>query len=106
MIRITFNPDKLELEIKGHAKHGKKGEDIVCAAVSTLFYTLGEALCESREMLTEEAIFKDEKGKGLISCVPKPEYEGNIARTYWTILTGLQLVEKNYKKNVRFRIVG
>ena len=106
MIRITFNPYKLELEIKGHAKHGKKGEDIVCAAVSTLFYTLGEALFASREMLTKEAVFKDENGKGLISCVPKPEYEGNIARTYWTILTGLELIEKNYKKNVRLRIVG
>lgn len=106
MIRITFTPETLELSIKGHAKHGKKGEDIVCAAVSTLFYTLGEALSESREMLTKEAVFKDENGKGLISCVPKPEYEGNIARTYWTILTGLQLLEKNYKKNVRLRIVG
>lgn len=106
MIKITFNPEEYSLQIKGHANHGKKGEDIVCAAVSTLFYTLGEALYDSRDMLEEKYTFKDDKGKGFISCRPKPEYEGNIARTYWTILVGFELIAKNYDKNVKLTIVG
>lgn len=106
MINITFNSEEYTLHIKGHAKYAKNGEDIVCAAVSALFYTLGEALYDSRDMLTEKHIFKDEKGKGFISCKPKPEYEANIARTYWTILIGLDLIAKNYNKNVRLHIVG
>ena len=106
MINITFKPETLELEIKGHAEHGKKGEDIVCAAISTLFYTLGEALNQSTEMLEKPPIFKDKNGKGILSCIPKKEYAGNIAITYRTILIGLELVANNYPKNVTFKVGG
>jgi uncharacterized protein YsxB (DUF464 family) len=104
MIKVTFNPDKLKLQVKGHADHGKKGEDIVCAAVSTLFYTLGEALWESRDMLQEPPNITDDNGYGFIICKPKPEYEGNIARTYWTILVGFELIAKNYAKNLKIEV--
>lgn len=102
MINITFKPNTMELEIKGHAGHGKKGKDIVCAAVSTLFYTLGEALWQSSSMLYEEPLIKEEEGNGYLVCHPKEEYEGNIARTYWTILTGLELVSAQYPEYVSF----
>jgi len=106
MIEITFRPDTFCLDITGHAGYGKPGEDIVCAAVSTLFYTLGEALYQSCEMLDGDFIFSDENGNGQISCKPKQEYEGNIARTFWTILTGFELLEKNYKNFINLRVVG
>lgn len=104
MIRIKFNPNTWELSIEGHAKHGKKGEDIVCSAISTLFYTLGQALYESKDMLSEDLIFIDEEGKGYIKCKPKAEFDGNIARTYMTIITGFRLISENYKKNVKFMV--
>ena len=106
MIDITFNPKDFTLDITGHAEHGKKGEDIVCSAISTLFYTLAHALYESREMLSEDLVFSDEDGNGHLSCKPKEEYEGNIARTYWTILVGFDLVAKNYEKYVKLLVVG
>lgn len=106
MINITFKPKTLELEIKGHAEHGEKGKDIVCAAISTLFYTLGEALNQSVDMLECEPIFKDEDGEGTLSCKPKEEYSGNIALTYRAILIGFELVANNYPKNVTFKVGG
>ena len=106
MIEVTFRPQTLELDVKGHAEHGKKGKDIVCAAVSTLFYTLGEALWQSSSMLYEEPIVNDEEGNGYIVCHPKEEYEGNIARTYWTILVGLQMIAEQYPKNVTLIVEG
>ena len=105
MVTIEFKPNTWELTITGHAGHGKKGKDIVCASVSMLFYTLGEALYDSVEMLEEAPIFKDEEGEGYLSCIPKKEYEGNIARSYWTILEGFQLLANEYTKNVCFKIV-
>lgn len=102
MINITFRPRTLELEIEGHANHAEKGKDIVCAAVSSLFYTLCESLRESVSMLYEEPIVKDEEGKGYIGCCPRGEYEGNILRSYWTILIGLQMIAEQYPKNVTF----
>lgn len=106
MINITFNPHTLEIKIEGHAGQNKKGKDIVCAAISTLFYTLGQALIDSEHMLEEKPIFKDEDGHGYLICKPKAEYEGNIARTYWTILIGFELLEKNYSKYVKLVIRG
>ena len=104
MINITFKPKTMELEITGHAGHGKKGKDIVCSAISCLFYTLGESLYEGIEMLEEAPIFKDEDGEGYLSCIPKKEYEPNISLIYWTILNGMKMVADNYKKNVNFRV--
>ena len=106
MINITFNPKTFTLDVTGHAEHGKKGEDIVCAAISTLFYTLGESLYATRYMMAEDIVFSDEDGNGHLSCKPKAEYEANVSLIYWTILNGFQLVARNYKKNVNLKVVG
>ena len=106
MTTVTFDPKTLELEIKGHAGQNTKGKDIVCAAISTLFYTLGQALIDSEDMLEEKPIFKDEDGAGYLCCKPKEEYECNIARSYWTILEGFELLSKNYPKYVNLVIRG
>ena len=100
MINIKFNPNTYELDITGHAEHGKKGEDIVCAAISILFYTLAESLTQCKNMLEDDMTFEYEDGNGHISCKPKNEFEANISLTYWTILNGFQLISENYKKNV------
>lgn len=105
MIHITFKPKTMELTINGHAGHGKKGKDIVCSAISTLFYTLGENLLQSLEMQKETPIIKDEEGGGIICCTPKPEYEGNIALIYRTVLVGMEMVADHYPKNVRFEVL-
>ena len=103
MITIEFKPDTFTLDITGHAEHGKKGEDIVCSAISTLFYTLAQSLYESADML-EDISFSDKDGNGHISCKPKAEYEANVSLIYWTILNGFQLVADNYEKNVVLRV--
>ena len=102
MINITFKPKTLELEITGHAEQNEKGKDIVCSAISALFYTLGQTLCESEHMLEEAPIVKIEDGNGYICCSPKVEYEGNIACMYRTIIIGLQMVAEEYKNFVKW----
>lgn len=106
MIKIVFNPNTYALDVTGHAEYGKKGEDIVCAAISTLFYTLGESLYKSRQMIEDDFIFENEDGNGHIECKPKAEYEANVSLIYWTILNGFELVAENYKENVTLHIVG
>ena len=106
MINITFDPQSLELTVEGHAGHGKKGEDIVCAAISTLFYTLGEALYQLDEAMESPIVFEDNDGKGHIKCFPKEKFQGNITNTYWTILVGMEMVANNYPNNVTFKVRG
>lgn len=104
MINITFKPNTYELEITGHAGHGVKGKDIVCAAVSTLFYTLGQALAEDEEMLMEELVFKDKEGHGYIKGVPEPMYLPDIERIYNTIFVGFKMLARQYPDNISFNV--
>ena len=106
MINITFKPQSLELEVKGHAGADEKGKDIVCSAVSMLFYTLADSLVKSEEMLKKHPIIKMEDGNGYIKCRPKKEYQGNITLIYWTILNGLELLADEYKKFISFTVQG
>lgn len=100
MIKVMFTTNEYGIAIEGHAGCGEKGYDIVCSAASVLFYTYGQSLSESKEML-EEDTFIDKDGYGHCACVPKKEYEGNIARSYWTIMQGFMLLAGNYPDNVK-----
>ena len=102
MVKISFNPKKYEIKITGHAKCGKKGEDIVCAAVSALFYTLAQSVISVPHMFKEPPKVSDESGNGYLSCKPKEEYERNVALIYWTICNGFSLLSEEYKENVKF----
>ena len=42
MTEITYNHQEKKVTIKGHAQSGEYGNDLVCAAVSALTYTLAE----------------------------------------------------------------
>ena len=106
MIEITFDPKNFELKVEGHAGQAEHGHDIVCSAVSILFYTLAEALTRSEAMLKKHPIINIEDGNGYVKCRPIKEYEGNIARTYWTILVGIELLAEQYKEFINFSVVG
>ncbi len=44
MVRIAYNASKKEMSFSGHAGSAEKGKDLICCAVSTLFYTLKRSL--------------------------------------------------------------
>ena len=104
MINITFNPSEYALEVTGHAGQDVKGHDIVCSAMSMLLYTLAQAITESERMLEESPTVKMKDGNGYIKCRPKKLYEGNIARSYWTVLCGIELLAAEYPQYITFRV--
>lgn len=106
MIEISVNMKEYCVEVKGHANSAPKGEDIICAGISALFYTLYEVLYQNKEMLEKKSlksIMVD--GEGTIYCKPKKEYEGNVQMMYLTVLTGLELMAKNYPEYINM-VVG
>ena len=106
MIEIKFKPQTLELSVTGHAGAAEKGKDIVCSAVSMLFYTLAQAVTDSEDMLTEAPVIEIEDGNGSVSCKPKDVFLATMQRTYWTVLTGFELLTQGYKDYVSFSVVG
>lgn len=105
MIEITFDPKNFELKIEGHAGQAEHGHDIVCSAVSILFYTLAENLSQSEEMLKKHPIINIEDGNGYIKCRPKKEYTGNIALIYRSVLVGLELLAGQYPEYINFKVM-
>ena len=100
MVEITFVPEKLSLSFHGHADYAEKGKDIVCSAVSTLFYTLVSSL----EEMGCELDVKAEEGDSYVECVAMPPIRGHVMQTYWTILVGLQMLAEQYPENICFNV--
>ena len=106
MIEIKFKPETMMVKVTGHAGMDEKGKDIVCSAVSALFYTLAKAVMDSRDALEDDPVIITNDGDGMVSCKPKKEFEGTIQRTYWTILTGFDLLAQEYKDYVSFAVLA
>lgn len=106
MIEIKFDPKNLELKVEGHAGQDVKGKDIICSAVSMLFYTLAESLVRSEDMMKKHPIITMEDGNGYIKCRPKKEYKRNISIMYWTVLNGLELLADEYPQYITFEVGG
>lgn len=106
MVKIEFSNKKMEVKITGHANYEEKGKDIVCAAVSALFYTLAESVERSREMLKTEPKIELDDGNGKVSCRPKKAYETNVSLVYWTVLNGFEILATEYPENVEFIVKG
>lgn len=102
MIKVTFEAETMELTMEGHAGAAEKGKDIVCSAVSTLFYTLSYALAENGNAFEQVPEVEIRDGYGRIQCVPKEEYAGMIQLIYWTVLIGLEKIAENNPKFVSF----
>ena len=82
MIKVTINDSDLSIRAEGHAGYDKKGKDIVCAAVSILFYAYAAELLKTG-VKTE---IKDEGD--VFEIVP----EGGSRSAYDTVLMGLKLL--------------
>lgn len=99
MTKVHFDAKELSLTMKGHAGYAEEGKDIVCAAVSILFYTLAEALEKSGALATPLEKSVDE-GEVSLKATPKKGFEGNVSLIFYTILSGIQLLVDDYKDYV------
>lgn len=102
MVRITLteNNGAFELYAKGHAGYAKKGEDIVCASVSILLFTLIESIDEND--LARKPVVVQREGNTFIRLVPKFENRGKIRGVFDVISNGFLLLQENFQKNVKF----
>ncbi|MBQ4561438.1 MAG: ribosomal-processing cysteine protease Prp [Clostridia bacterium] len=81
MIEAFYDSDNLSLTLMGHADYAPYGQDIVCAGVSTLVYTLINA-CRC-EISGETVRVKDDR------------------RLYDAVLQGLFMISEKFPKNLR-----
>ncbi len=103
MVKVEYKSAvrKCELKISGHAESAPKGEDLVCAGVSTLFLTLCKALEENKQFLVKSDISK-EAGNSHLTVEVKPRFERTVALIFYTILEGFELLSVLYPENITF----
>ena len=90
MIQIHIDVEGMRLEAKGHAGYAPPGQDIVCAAVSTLVYTLAQNLMLM--LHPDEYSAKFEEGYAYIEAHP-PEASAERCRgVFMTIANGLNML--------------
>lgn len=104
MIRITYDRAAYLVTVSGHAGAGKKGHDIVCAAVSALVLTLAENLQLLHNTGTTTACLTHiREGAAKLSCCPVRGVELVARCIFDTVCRGFALVQQMHPKFVSYQ---
>lgn len=103
MVNVTYKRAHLpygnvqyHLEATGHAGYSVNGDDIVCAGVSTLFYTLANYL----DQKGADDLTASDGENFFIDC--KGLYHDEVVHTAFQMTVfGLMLLEEQYPDNVQ-----
>lgn len=83
------------LKAEGHAGYATGGDDIVCASVSTLFYTLANYL----EQIGADDLVGNDEDDFLIECTALFQDEA-VHTAFRMTVFGLSLISEEYPDNV------
>lgn len=106
MIQVRFW--ERSLTVTGHAGTAPHGEDLVCAAVSILVYTLASRLYEIEDRMEAkgdpfEAIISLEPGNAKLKWSRETV---EVKLLIHTIQTGLVLLMEKHPENIRIELPG
>ena len=99
MIRASYDRKELCLSVKGHAASAPKGQDLVCAAASTLAFTLAAAVLDSAERYAP--IVSRQEGEIRIACRPARGERALCRRAMDTVFTGFEMLANEYPDYVK-----
>ena len=106
MTEIIYNLKDKRVTIKGHANSGEVGNDLVCAAVSTLACTLAENIAGyASEIEGIKDHIRLDEGDAEIFCTECPnEFNKVIDLVFCTICTGFEKLAQTYPENVKYTL--
>lgn len=108
MTRITINWDELSLKAEGHTTWGNPGENIVCAAISTVTLTLLNTLmdCKERGRIDMEWSMDEKEGRLEIKTMPGIGMRHELWCYFRMASIGLQAIKQEYPKEIRLNNIG
>lgn len=103
---IGAREDELWLNMYGHAGGGEYGHDLICAAATTLVYTLAQVVTnmDERGELKEAPVIHIAQGEALINFRPREPERGRIIMD--VLQAGLGCLAHNYPQNIALYFVG
>ena len=90
------------MHVRGHASYAPKGEDLVCAAASSLAITAGSAarMFWTQGFLKRAPVVLLCDGNALVVVTPEEECLDSVAMAFWTIQAGFFELEQRYPQYV------
>lgn len=105
MIQVVYYRPYNRLTIEGHAHAGEPGHDLVCAACSTLAYTLAANVGNMEANgHVRNVIVKLEPGNAEISCDVRSGSRMIVARIFESICVGFEILAKDYPQYISYEI--
>lgn len=105
-VQIQDEGAKVIIDITGHAGF-YSGNDIVCAAVSSLSYTLMQRIRDMDDYGAFNSVtIQRDSGEVHIIALVKKDYRSEFDITLVTVLTGFELLRQKYPNNVFLDLLG
>ena len=92
----------IAMTLKGHASTAPKGEDMICAAATTLAYTAAQAVNFFHEQgkLKRRPKIDIREGSATVIATPTEEGYPEVLHAFWVVQCGIHLLVCNYPRNV------
>ena len=106
MIMAKFNKGgdgSIRMVLKGHARTAPKGEDLICAAATTLAYTAAQAVTFFHQQGKLKRPPKIDIREGSATVIATPTQEGypQVLHAFWVVQCGIHLLVCNYPEQIR-----
>ena len=103
--RFKRDPDagRLSMRVSGHAGHGPRGFDVICAGASVLAYTAAQCLdlMAQEDKLEAGPVLSIRDGRMSVSVIPKAEHHNEALHVLWQAEVGFTLLCRSYPENVK-----
>ena len=105
MIQATYYRKYNRLTVTGHAGSAEPGKDLVCAAASTLSYTLAANVANMADnKQVREPIMNMEAGNTEISCKPRHNLKATVTLVFDSVCVGFEMLVHDYPEYISYEI--
>ena len=107
MIKVIYYRNYNRVTVEGHANSGEPGHDLVCAAASTLAYTLAANvanMADNRQLIIEDMELCE--GKAEIRCKPHHRFKATVSMVMAAVCVGFELLAHDYPQYITYEIHG
>ncbi|MBP3703634.1 MAG: ribosomal-processing cysteine protease Prp [Lachnospiraceae bacterium] len=101
-IKTERKPGRFYVKLSGHAGYAPPGEnDIVCAAISMIFYTFINTIETWKKKNSIEIAYEDKEGKAWVSVTYR-EDDKKVQGSVEMLVTGFLMLKEKYPQNINF----
>lgn len=107
MIEIVFFRKYARVTAKGHAGTAEKGQDLVCAAVSALMYTLAANVQNLSDTgKARNPVIRLDEGDAEVSISTRAGYIAMTEMIFRTVCIGFEILSKQYPDAIHYEVHG